>query len=1067
MINQATIDAVLQAAKIEDVVKQYVQLKKSGVNFSGLCPFHNEKTPSFVVSPAKNIYHCFGCGAGGNAVKFLMEYEKLTFPEAIKKLADKYGISIEESKETPEQKKKQIQHKELLKFNRFIADFYKKNLYKPDNALALEYISSRFHQNTIEIFEIGYAPDKYNSIVMSAKNAGFSEELMLKSGFVKRNKKGELYDFFRNRIIFPVFDKIGNIISFSGRSLPWGEDKYAKYINGPETQIFSKRHNLFAFNFALRNIAKSKTTFLVEGNPDVIRLHEIGITNAVAPLGTALTTEQIETLKRFTDKIVMIYDGDNAGQNAAVKNGKSIIKQGLAAYTVTLPNNEDPDTFFKSQKQFNEFVELNKQDFIVFYAKQLFVKAGTDPMLKNESVKEIGELLFTLEKSKQNIYIEQIAKAVKAKAKLFSDYIKEKERENQPVKKDDDEVLPETVDATDFQKWGFYEYKNAYYFRTKEGIQKLSNFTMRPIFHVESAVESKRIYELANEYGYHAVIDFDMQEMTSIQAFQRNVEGKGNFLFWGTVSHFQKLKLKLYEETRSCKEIKNLGWQREGFWAWSNGKIDEDGNFVEIDEYGIITHNKQHYFIPAFSKIYINDKSVFIDERKFKFVNRDISLQKWSKLFIQVFGDNAKIGIAFWTAAIFRDYLLHIFKNFPILNLFGPKGTGKSQMAMSLSCLFGEQQTPFNIHNGTKPGLAEHLQLFRNAFAWVDEYKNNLEYDKIETLKAIYDAIGRSRMNISKGMKKETTEVNAAVILSGQEMPTIDVALFSRMIFLQFNKTEFSKEEKKLYEELKQLERDGLSHLTTQLLKYRKYFEQNFYENYESIMAEFAEDNKADNIEDRILRNMATIAAAFKTISEKLNFTFSYNELKEIAYKAIRDQNNQISKSNEVGMFWNLVEAMFDENILIEKWHFRIDFVDKLKLKTRTINFNEPKYVLKIKFNVIYKFYAQQSRLQGIKPLPSDTLQYYLSTAKYFYGIADKTNFSIVEKNLETAEWITKKQNTTAYCFDYEKLKINLQREQDSFNDINNEKHNGKSHPDAHTEATKYVELDNKDELPF
>ncbi len=1063
LICQDTINHILQIARIEDVVSEFVTINKKGANYTGLCPFHNEKTPSFMVFPADNHYHCFGCGAHGNAVSFLMEYKKLSYPEALKELAKKYNITIKEDKFTPEQEKIQKQKQQLTIFYRFMADFYRENLYKAENALALEYIKSRFSDETIQKFQLGYAPNEYDSLAKFARSEGYPEDDLLSTGFIRQNKNTrQLYDFFRNRIIFPITDITGNIISLTGRVLPGADKKYGKYINGTTTPVYSKRLNLFALNFAIRQIAKTGTVYLVEGNPDVIRLHQIGITNSVASLGTALSDEQINLLKRYAKKIVMIYDSDNAGQNAKNKNGIKLVKSQLDTYLIALPKGEDPDSFFTSKQKFDEFIEKNKKDFILEYANTLFTKAGKDPLQKNEAVKEIGNLLLTLEKSKQSIYVEQISKANQTKIKIFSDFFKDKERTEKPAKgAETKKAIPEGVDANDLEKWGFYAHNNEYSFRTKDGFQKLSNFVMRPIFHVDSVIDSKRIYELENVYGYKTVVDFDMQEMTSIQAFQRNIEGRGNFMFWGTIAHFQKLKRKLYMETRTCQEIKNLGWQKEGFWAWSNGKTTDEGLFEEIDEYGIITHNDVNYFIPAFSKIYIHDKSLFMDERKFKFVNRDISLQKWAEMFINVFGDNAKISIAFWIATVFRDFLLHTFKNFPILNLFGPKGTGKSQLAMSMSCLFGEQQTPFNIHNGTKPGLAEHLQLFKNAFAWVDEYKNNLEYDKIETLKAIYDAIGRSRMNLNKGMKKETTQVNAGVILSGQEMPTIDVALFSRVIFLQFNKTEFNETEKKDYEELKQAERDGLSHLTAQILKHRKYFEKNFYHHYEEVVAEFYEETKKLNIEDRILRNMATIVASFKTIAEKINFTYSYSDLKPVAFKAMQDQNSQISLSSEVGMFWNLLEALFDDNLIVDRWHFRIDMSSTLKLKTRQLHLKQAHRVLKFKFNIIYKLYAQQSRNQGIKPLPSDTLQYYLRNSKHFYGIQDKTNFSISEYDKEKGKTIKRKQNTTAFCFDYDELEINLERsdeETEAINEINGKK---SSH-----DVSKYA-MAVEDKLPF
>jgi hypothetical protein len=682
--------------------------------------------------------------------------------------------------------------------------------------------------------------------------------------------------------------------------------------------------------------------------------------------------------------------------------------------------------YLDSFHNIGDWIFANRKDYIIQRSKALLGSANGDPLLRHEAINDICGLLFHLDKTKQDIYIEQISKESKLKAKLFADKISEMKCESAPS--EDRTWLPDQVDPNEFEKWGFYAYKNEYHFRTQKGIERFSNFIMKPVFHIDSIYDSRRIYEMINFAGHRVVINLDMNEMTGLQAFQKNIEAKGNFMFWGTLAHFQKMKLKLYQETRTCEEIKILGWQKAGFWAWANG-IMNDGNFQEIDEFGIVNFNEQNYFIPAFSKIYIGDRSVFMDERKFKYRQSDIALCQWSDLFIKVFKDNAKIGIAFWVATVFRDHLLHVFKNFPILNLFGPKGTGKSQMAMSMSCLFGIQQTPFNIHNGTKPGLAEHIQQLSNAFAWIDEYKNSLEYDKIETLKSIYDAIGRSRMNMDKGRKKETTEVNSGVILSGQEMPTADVALFSRVIFLQFHQTEFSNQEKQNYDDLKKMERPGLSHLSGGLIKLRKFFEENYYSNYDEVLRDLGTDTKAAPIEDRILRSMCSIIAAFKTVEDKLDFGFSYENLKPIAVQAIKDQNSQIQKSNEVGIFWNNLEAMFDDNILIDKWHFRIDFQDSLKLNDRDVNYGKGKTILKFKYNSIYKLYAENIRKQGMKPLPSDTLKYYLENGKHFLGVMRSCKFTLTEYDKINMKTIENKQVTTAFCFDYDALGINLARD--------------------------------------
>ncbi len=1034
MIPEETIDKIIEASHIEDVVGDHVKIKKTGATFEGICPFHEDSDPSFKVSPAKNIFKCFGCGKGGDSVTFIREYLHKSYPEALRYLADKYNIIIEETEPDPEAEKKQILKDQLIQFNEFALDFYRSQLFLEANALGLEYLQSRFNQESLDLWQIGIAPDSFTGLVTAAREKGFKEEFLLQTGLIKQSEKNhKLYDFFRNRIMFPIFDNHGRVISFSGRHIPGTDVKGGKYINGPDTPVFKKSKTLFGLSHSLRSRQNDRTAILLEGNPDVISLSQIGVNTAVAALGTAFTPFHADIIKRYFDNVIMLYDGDDAGRRAAAKTGKILVSHGLIPYIALLPDGEDPDTFFTTKEQYDSWMEDSKLDFITHYSEELLAKSGQDPLLKNYAVNDVCELLFHLNKTTRDIYLENIGSKSKIKQKIFIDKLREMELERGDH--DDDPIrLPKEVDANDFEKWGFYAYQNEYYFRTKMGIEKLTNFTMEPIFHIESMIDSKRIYELANHYGHKVVVDFDMQEMTSVQAFQRNIEGKGNFLFWGSVGHFSKIKQKLYEDTRTCQEIKILGWQKEGFWAWSNGIIS-DGGFKEIDEYGVVVYDEVNYFIPAFSKIYINDKSIFLDERKFKFKRRDVSLNEWARLFIKVFGDNAKIAITFWIASIFRDHLLHIFKNFPLLNLFGPKGTGKSQMAMSMCCLFGEQQTPFNIHNGTKPGLAEHIQQFSNAFAWIDEYKNSLEYDKIETLKSIYDAIGRSRMNIDKGRKKETTQVNSAVIISGQEMPTADVALFSRMIFLQFHQTEFSSKEKKNYDDLKAMERSGLSHLSTEIIMHRKYFTDHFFENFEEVLKDFFSRNKEHQIEDRILRSMCAIIASFKTLEHKLDLPFDYDSILKPAFKAIRDQNSQISKSNEVGMFWNLLEAMYDDNLLIDKWHFRIDFEDTVITKERELNLGTAKYILKFKFNIVYKLYAQHSRSQGIKPLPSDTLQYYLKNHKLFLGIQNSCRFTLVEHDPMDGTK-KKKQNTSAYCFEYDRLDINLTREEEVDNPL-------------------------------
>lgn len=1024
MISQQTIDNVFTSVKAIDIISQHVQLKRSGKNYKGKCPFHNETDSSFTVSPELNIYTCFGCNKSGNAVNFLMDYKHISYPQAIKEIALFYNIVVTEDAPAADDA---LAHKRELFFDLYekAAEFYHHNLFSEKNALALEYALSRFSMDEIQHHRIGYASNQWRDLLSFLLKQTPAQEALLAESKLISFSKNRYFDFFRNRIMFPVLNASNRVISFGGRILPGSDGP--KYMNTGNTIIYNKSKSLYLLSHAIRPIRDLDSVCIAEGYTDTIALHSNGINNAVAPCGTAFTAEQAEMISKYTKTALLIYDGDEAGKKAARETALQLIKSGMLVRVVNLPDGLDPYDYFRSEHAKDSPIDSLAEDYLLLRARE-FEKNIQDPSVQYDAIKLLSGFIFHYkDKSLRELYIEKLSKIIKCTKKRFSDELVSLEASFRESSSELDE-LPDGVDVSDYEKYGFYAYNNEYYFRSDKGRTKLSNFVMKPLFHVKSQNDTKRIYQLTNYRGFSQVVDFDMNEMVSLSNFRKNIEGLGNFLFWGMDAHMNKLKLKLYEDTRTCTEISNLGWQKQGFFAWANGIIDSDGSFVPIDRNGLVNINGKDYFIPVFSEIYIEDRSIFLDERKFKYIDRDISFSQWSDLFIRVFGDNAKIGIAFWIASLFRDHLLYLFNNFPMLNLFGPKGTGKSQMAMSLSCLFGQQQTPFNIHNGTKPGLAEHVQQFINAFAWIDEYKNNIEYDKIETLKSIYDAIGRNRLNMDKGRKKETTLVNSAVILSGQEMPTADVALFSRMIFLQFHQTEYSQQEKHDYDLLKSMEKEGLSHLSSGIIKHRKYFVDNFFKNYDQVLSSIFSRLEHLGIEDRILRSFCSILASFRTIQPKIDIPLQYDELEQIAIKAITDQNNQISSSNEISQFWETIEALFDENIIRDRWHFKIDNSDMLKVRSETKMFNPPVNVLKLKFSVIYKLYATHSKRSGQTVLPNTTLKYYLENNPAFLGVEKSSKFTLKEYSTQEGKTIEQHQVTTAYCFNYDKLNINLMR---------------------------------------
>ncbi len=566
MIPPETIDKIFSASNIVEVVSDFITLKKAGVNYQACCPFHDEKTPSFSVSPAKNIYKCFGCGKGGGPVNFVMEHKSYSYPEALKYLAQKYSIEIKENKEkTPNQEKIKIDTKEkLYHINKMAARHFYENLWKPENAVALEYALSRFTKEELIQNGVGFAPDSFDDLLKFFRVKKIKEEYFLLSNLIRESEnKKKLYDFFRNRLIFPIIQN-DQVKGFGGRLLPKNEGP--KYLNSSDSLIYNKSETVFGLNYAYKQIQKLDNCNIVEGYTDVIRMHSLDINNTIAPCGTALTFLQLRLIKRFTKTITLIYDGDSAGLKAANKNGIIAIEQGLNVYIVSLPEKEDPESFFKTNEQYRQYVKDNKKDFILQKANALFETSGNDPQLRHHAINDICNLLSNFDKSKQDVCIEQIAKSSKQKAKLFQDKLTELRKESSG-EKEERTWLPETIDPNEFEKWGFYSDNNEYFFRSKTGIEQLSNFIMKPVFHITSIFDSRRIFELINVYGYRVVVNLDMQQITSLQAFQKEIESRGNYLFWGQMSHLQKLKQKLYKETRTCEEIKNLGWQKEGFWA--------------------------------------------------------------------------------------------------------------------------------------------------------------------------------------------------------------------------------------------------------------------------------------------------------------------------------------------------------------------------------------------------------------------------------------------------------------------------------------------------------------------
>lgn len=393
MIKPETIEAVLDTARIEEVVGDFVTLKRRGVNMIGLCPFHNEKTPSFIVSPSKGIYKCFGCGKAGNSVNFVMEHEHYSYPDAIRYLAAKYRIPIVETEKSAEDSLVDDVKDRLFNINSFAQKYFSDILLNTDSgkAIGLSYFKNRgFNQTSIETFQLGYCIDKYDEAVKHFRNNGYKDDILTSSGIAVAYDDGKLLDRFRGRVMFPIHNLTGRVIGFGGRILGTSKN-VAKYLNSPENEIYHKSDTLYGIFFAKKSILAKDFCYLVEGYMDVITMYQAGFTNVVASSGTSLTKKQILLIKRFTNNVTVIYDGDSAGIKASLRGIDMILAEGLSVRVISLPENDDPDSFIKNNRISDvlDYFDNNQVDFITFKANLLLKDAGNDPIKKADVVKNI------------------------------------------------------------------------------------------------------------------------------------------------------------------------------------------------------------------------------------------------------------------------------------------------------------------------------------------------------------------------------------------------------------------------------------------------------------------------------------------------------------------------------------------------------------------------------------------------------------------------------------------------------------------------------------------------------
>ena len=1003
MIRQEIIDTILDRTDIVQVIAQHVQLKKSGIRYVG-------------------TFKCFGCGEGGDAIYFIEKAENKTFVEAVRTLAQKANVQIEEQEESVEEKQKRMHREALWITNKQVADFYRKQFL--DSKEAQEYAYRRWGKDYCTMQEIGYAPKDGHAMQQLPVKAEFLKELGL------LNRGG--YDFYQNRVVIQIHDRFGHVIGFTARCM---DDQQPKYLNSSESDIFHKSYVLFGIEDAWKTAAKQDKMFLVEGAPDCMRLQSIGIHNTVAALGSAWNDSHFSTIKRVTNKVCFLPDADppkkgethGHGVQVVMEAGTQAMEYGLTVSVKEIPDTEenikqDPDSFFKNTNIFNATEEV---DFILWMADKLFPHTTTTEE-QREAIKEIAYLLSLIDdETGVSMYIGKLTKYYQGKRlwlKAVDEERKKREQETKTTKDKEENDLN--------RKYGFYVDHGCYMSITEKGsVYEWSNFTMLPLFHIKDTTNPKRLYKIKNAMNQEEILELKQEDLIALAKFKQKIEGLGNFIWKGTEKELTKLKSYLYEKTETATEITQMGWQRAGFYAFGNGVFYDD-LFIKTDDYGIVRlKDKGNYYLPSCSTIYKSDTKLFTFEKQFVHLNlSSVTLKEFTDQLFKVYGDNGRVGFCFYLATLFRDVVTTTSANhwFPILNLFGPKGSGKSELGHTLLSLFTISYTAPNIQNSTPSALNDTVAQSANALAHIDEYKNDIDPKMIEFLKGLWDGTGRTRMNMDLDKKKETTAVDSGIILSGQEMPTSDIALFSRLIFLQFPRSEFSDLEKQNYKKLLEMRSLGLTHLTLEVLKQRKHFEQAWSTAFHETQTIVANALGREKGEDRIMNNWCVPLAALRVLQGIIP-TLTYDDMLRVTIEGIKKQNGECKTNGELGTFWYVVQYLASEGDLIEGGDFFIRFYSKFKTDIINAIWQSERPVLFLQKSRIFSLYRKEGRQANEKVLPTDALKYYLQNSKAYLG-EKVARFDVYKKGIlqydhakmganNSAPKLTTTQR--AYCFDY------------------------------------------------
>lgn len=1069
MISDKTIETV-RNLDIEEVLKSWgLEFRRRGSTMFASCPFHSEKTPSFSITPGRNLWFCHSCHRGGDGIRFYMEREGMDFLQAVEAIAKANNLHIEYTREeqTDEQREAAKLKESVLAAVALVHKFFFDQLrveLSDEARAAREYAYSRWPEDFCSTCGIGLAPKDSKPLIEYCKSKAITEDLLLQSGIYRKDEKsGRIYTLFRNRLVIPIRDRFGRVIAFTARYL--GDDKadnVGKYVNSSNSSVFTKGESVFGIDRASR-CRDALYYNIVEGAPDVLRLQSIGLENTVATLGTAWSGAQFDILKKHIQSLCFIPDSDppkdepfGPGFKAVMTNGAEAVRRGFDVTVRELPfveeQTEDGETVLHKNDA-DEYIlspdiyaSIPEKPFILWLAEKKFSVASSLAE-QRVIVAEVADLLRHIKDDAiADECIASLAKingTVKSwKAAISRAKGEARQRAAKSDPKNDAERRKELL-----RQCNLNIIDNCFYTYDEGEAVRLSNFFLESLYHIKDETNGTRLFRMVNKFNEAVEIEFRESELCSLTTFQQRVGSVGNYIWRAKIDKLNNVKEYLYRGTRSAERVRKMGWDAvNGFFAFGNGVFNGD-RFLAVDDLGIVeTSPSRSFYIPATSKMYENNPEIYQFERLFIHENRSgIKLYDFAVQLVRVFGDNAKIAFCYLLATLYRDVIFNRTRHFPILNLFGEKGTGKTTLATSLQSFFIHSVDPPNLGVTSVPAMNDRVSQAVNSLVVFDEYKNDLDVRKIAYLKGLWGGGGQTKKNQNTDGMAAQTIISTGIALCGQDKPTQDMALFTRVLFLAFSKTSFSKPERDAYEDLVAMCSLGNTHLTLEVLGHRQLFEKNFSNAYSLTKSELSKIVEGEKIHDRIFGNWIIPLAAFRTLESVLSLPFGYNDLLTVAVAGMRLQNETAQESSEMGDFWEALQGFHTQGRAIDKAHFRIKWHRTFRSTTmkEDMIFAEPTPVLYLNSAAVAGLFNGRGASNATANRSNwSTMLSYLRSHPSFLGLK-QDRFTILLANgtpdytFETVNGTqTKKMKVNrpkAMCFNYAMLKaefgLNLETE--------------------------------------